>query len=179
MKNKILSLAVISSLFLSTQSAQAQDKYMGEIFWTAATYCPVDTFMAAGQTLQISQYNALYSLLGITFGGDGKQTFALPDLRGRVSLAWGYGPGLSNYTLGQRGGAETTTLTPPAMAAGAALTNGAPVAVAKATANSDPTTNANVPNFAGTGSGAPHENRPPFLALTACIVNVGYYPMRP
>jgi len=63
-----------------------------------------------GQTLPISQYTALFSILGTTFGGNGTTTFCLPDLRGRVPLHWGQGPGTSNYSLGQSSGSENVTI---------------------------------------------------------------------
>ena len=64
-----------------------------------------------GQLLSIAQNSALFSLLGTNYGGDGRTTFGLPDLRGRVPIHAGNGPGLSDYRLGQEGGSETTTLT--------------------------------------------------------------------
>src|ERR1700747_753421 len=64
-----------------------------------------------GQLLPINQNQALFALLGTTFGGDGRTNFALPDLRGRVPLSAGQGPGLENYNLGQTGGAEQVSLT--------------------------------------------------------------------
>ena len=63
-----------------------------------------------GTILSIASNTALFSLLGTTYGGNGVQTFALPDLRGRVAVSWGQGPGLSNYNLGDMGGTENTTL---------------------------------------------------------------------
>lgn len=63
-----------------------------------------------GQLMSIAQNSALFSLLGTTYGGDGVTSFALPDLRGRMPIGWGNGPGLSNYVIGQRGGAESVTL---------------------------------------------------------------------
>ena len=71
----------------------------------------MDGSTAGGQILSIAQNQALFSLLGTTYGGDGQTTFALPDLRGRVPISQGQGPGLSNYSLGQVGGTETVTLT--------------------------------------------------------------------
>jgi microcystin-dependent protein len=63
-----------------------------------------------GQLLSISQNSALFSLLGTTYGGNGTTTFGLPDLRGRMPIGWGQGPGLSNYAIGQTGGAESVTM---------------------------------------------------------------------
>src|SRR5579859_6019356 len=83
---------------------------LGEIRMFAGTFAPVGWMLCAGQPLPISQYEALYTLLGTTYGGDGTATFALPDLRGRGPVHVGQGQGLSNYVLGQKAGAESVTL---------------------------------------------------------------------
>ena len=75
------------------------------------TFCPRGWANADGQLLPISNYNALFALYGTTYGGDGRTTFALPDLRGRVPIHTGTGPGLTPRPLGQRSGQETVTLT--------------------------------------------------------------------
>ena len=87
------------------------DPFLGEIRMFGGTYAPNHWAFCNGQILQISQYNALYSLLGTAYGGDGRVTFGLPDMRGRIPLHYGTGPGLSPYALGQRGGQEDVTLT--------------------------------------------------------------------
>ena len=69
-------------------------------------FAPRGFAMCNGQLMSISQNSALFSLLGTNFGGDGQQTFGLPDLRGRVPMHWGQGPGTSNYNIGQNGGTE-------------------------------------------------------------------------
>ena len=74
-------------------------------------FAPKGWAFCAGQLMPINQNQALFALLGTTFGGDGRTTFALPDLRGRLANGFGQGPGLANYTLGQRGGEEAHTLT--------------------------------------------------------------------
>lgn len=76
----------------------------------AGNFAPLGWAYCNGQLLAISQYNALFALLGTTYGGDGQNTFALPDLRGRVPISPGQGPGLSNFILGQLGGFESVTL---------------------------------------------------------------------
>ncbi|WP_317130654.1 phage tail protein [Echinicola soli] len=83
---------------------------MASIKMFAGTFAPRGWMYCEGQLLPISQYQALFSLLGTTYGGDGRTTFALPDLRGRVPVGPGHGPGLSDYRLGQKGGVETNTL---------------------------------------------------------------------
>ena len=95
--------AVILATALSATIAQplhAQDRYLGEIFTVGYTYCPRGTLEANGQLLSISQNTALFSLFGTTYGGDGRVTFALPDLRGRVIVGQGQGPGRENVMQG-------------------------------------------------------------------------------
>jgi microcystin-dependent protein len=89
------------------------DPFLGQVILFAGNFAPRGWAFCAGQLLEISQYMALFSILGTTYGGDGRTTFALPDLRGSVPIGEGRGPGLSDYMLGQRGGTETTTLTVP------------------------------------------------------------------
>ena len=84
--------------------------FLGTIRLVGFNFAPVDWALCQGQLLPISQNSALFSLLGTYFGGDGQQNFALPDLRGRVAISQGQGPGLSNYTQGQTSGVETVTL---------------------------------------------------------------------
>ena len=86
------------------------EPFLGQIIMFAGNFAPVGWAFCDGQLLPISQNTALFSLLGTTYGGTGITTFALPDLRGRVPLHVGQGPGLSSYVLGQVGGAENATL---------------------------------------------------------------------
>ncbi len=83
--------------------------YVGQIIMFAGNFAPVDWAFCDGTLLPISEYETLYNLIGTTYGGDGVNTFALPDLRGRVPIHMGTGP--STYTLAQTGGQETVTLT--------------------------------------------------------------------
>jgi microcystin-dependent protein len=85
--------------------------FLAEIVLFAGNFAPRGWAFCAGQILAISQNTALFSLLGTTYGGNGQTTFALPDLRSRVAVGQGQGPGLSNYSLGQQGGTESVTLT--------------------------------------------------------------------
>lgn len=84
--------------------------FISTICWTSSYYCPDDYAEANGQYLAINTNQALYSLIGTRFGGDGRTTFALPDLRGRAAIGTGQGPGLTNISLGQRVGQENITL---------------------------------------------------------------------
>lgn len=86
------------------------DPFIGQITMFGGVFAPVGWAFCDGQLLPISQNDALFSILGTTYGGDGRTTFGLPDLRGRVALHKGTGPGLSNINLGQKGGREMITL---------------------------------------------------------------------
>ncbi|QHI35502.1 hypothetical protein IMCC3317_08480 [Kordia antarctica] len=86
------------------------DPFIGEIVMFGGNFAPRSWSFCNGQLLAISQNTALFSILGTTYGGDGRTTFALPDLRGRAAIHPGTGPGLSTIKLGQRGGSEYHTL---------------------------------------------------------------------
>jgi microcystin-dependent protein len=86
------------------------EPYVAEIALFGFNFAPIGWALCNGQIISISQNTALFSLLGTFYGGNGKSTFALPDLRGRVTIGMGQGPGLSLYDLGQQGGTETNTL---------------------------------------------------------------------
>ena len=88
----------------------AQQGFLGEIRLFAGNFAPRSWAFCEGQLLAISQNTALFSILGTTYGGDGRTTFGLPDLRGRAPVSQGTGPGLSTHRLGQRGGTEHETL---------------------------------------------------------------------
>lgn len=113
--------------------------FMAQIMMFGGTFAPRGWAYCDGQLLSIAQYQALFSILGTTYGGDGRTTFALPDLRGRLGMHPGSGPGLTPRQLGQKGGSETNTLTlaqlpnipvkvSSANASQTAATNGASVA---------------------------------------------------
>jgi microcystin-dependent protein len=86
------------------------DPIIGQIQAFGFNFAPVGWASCDGSLLSIAEYSPLFALLGTTYGGDGQTTFALPDLRGRSVIHSGQGPGLSNFTLGQKGGSENTTL---------------------------------------------------------------------
>jgi microcystin-dependent protein len=128
------------------------EPYLGEIRMFAGNFAMNGWAVRDGQLLAIAQNTALYTILGTTYGGDGKTTFALPDLRGRVAINQGTGTGLSPYVLGQSGGAEKVTLpTGP-------LPPRPPLAVA--------------------ASGESFSVVQPYLTLTFLIALVGIYPSR-
>jgi len=87
------------------------DGTIGEIRLFATSFAPRNWSYCDGSIIQIRSNTALFAILGTTYGGDGQTTFALPDLKGRVALGNGQGPGLSSYTLGQKSGANSVTLT--------------------------------------------------------------------
>jgi microcystin-dependent protein len=86
------------------------EPYLGNVAVFAGNFAPRAWMFCQGQLLAIANYDALFALLGTTYGGDGQTTFALPDLRSRVAVHAGQGPGLSNYVLGEMSGTEQTNL---------------------------------------------------------------------
>lgn len=174
------------------------EPFLGEIKIVGFTFAPRNWANCDGQLLPVSQNDALFSLLGTTYGGDGRTTFALPDLRGRLPMHVGQGPGLSSRNLGQRSGAETRTLTTANMPSHSH--QGAVVASGNEGDRSDPagafparaeeplqpyagttgaTMAANSVQVDPTGSGTPFDNMQPFLVLRFVIALAGIYPSRP
>ena len=109
----LLKILLVSAALvgLPKSAIAGSEPFIGEIQFFAGNFAPRGWAFCNGQTLQIAQYTALFSILGTTYGGDGRVTFNLPDLRGRSPLHVGQGPGLSSRQLGQKGGAETNLLT--------------------------------------------------------------------
>lgn len=91
------------------------DPFIAQIIMFGGNFAPRGWAFCNGQLMAISSNNALFSLIGTTYGGDGRSTFALPDLRGRAPIHAGTGPGLTTRPLGYRSGTETVTLTPNQM----------------------------------------------------------------
>lgn len=87
------------------------EPFIGQIIMFGGNFNPRNWALCDGQLLSISSNQALFAILGTTYGGDGRTTFGLPDLRGRAPIHEGQGPGLSNRSLGSKGGSETNTLT--------------------------------------------------------------------
>jgi microcystin-dependent protein len=171
------------------------EAYLGQIMLFAGNFAPVGWAFCNGQLLPISQNTALYSLLGTTYGGDGKTTFALPDLRGRAPIHFGKGSNLADYQLGESGGEENVTLIASEMPAHihafgencnseTAAAQASPVNGYLCATDGTLTyaSNANAQMGAGTSSAAggsqPHENRAPFLAMNYVIALQGIYPSR-
>lgn len=112
--------------------------YIGAIYIFGGNFAINGFALCQGQLMAISQNDTLYVLLGTTFGGDGVQTFGLPDLRGRVAVGQGQGPGLSPYVIGQRSGTESVTLTTNTMPSHTHIINASSLAgtTSKATTSS-------------------------------------------
>ena len=170
------------------------EPFIAEVVMFGGNFAPRGWALTDGQLMPISQYSALFSILGTTFGGDGRSTFGIPDLRGRIALHAGRGPGLPDYQIGQKGGANTHTLTASQMpahnhtgkikantggpnqaaptghslAAGELYTNGAPNTLM---ANDTVET-----NNAGGNQGYSIQN--PFLGIYHIIAIQGIYPSR-
>ena len=167
--------------------------YVGEIRVFAGNFAPLGGAFCDGSLLSISQNSVLFSLLGTTFGGDGQNTFGLPDLRGRALIHQGSAPGLSTYIIGQQMGSENVTLTTGQMgshthsfagttAAGTTPTP-APSVVLASTPSGFPIYDGSASPVAlspqavtSAGGSLPHENRQPYLAMTYIIALEGIYP---
>lgn len=138
MKKSILLIAF--ALFASLNLFAQQVGFIGEVKLFAGNFAPRGWAFCEGQLLPISQNTALFSILGTTYGGDGRTTFALPDLRGRTPVGPGTGPGLSNIRQGSRGGLETQILTVnqmPSHSHTAVVTNGSIAIPVNTTAGDD------------------------------------------
>jgi len=159
--------------------------FLGELRIFSFNFPPKGWAMANGQLLPINQNQALFALLGTTYGGDGVHTFALPNLQGRVPMSFGTG-----FVLGQRSGEQFHTLitgelpahTHPLNATANLGSVTTPVNNLLATpGGADPygagaNSNLAANSLTATGGGQPHENRQPFLTLTICIALSGIFP---
>ena len=173
------------------------DPFVAEIRIFPFNFAPKGWAFCDGQILPLSQNTALFSLLGTTYGGDGKSNFALPDLQGSVPVEQGQGPGLSLYDLGQQGGEETVTLLqseipvhthqPKAHAQDSGTIFNPGPAVVPASADGgfayNTVTNSSLTQFAPqalapAGGSLPHNNMMPYLTLNFCIALQGVFPPR-
>ncbi len=170
------------------------EPFFGEIRMWALNYAPRNWAFCNGQLLEVSQYSALFAILGDTYGGDGRMNFALPNLMARRPIGAGRAPGSHELLLGQRGGYETIPLIPEQMPRHSHTwkgctttgTTGAPGSysylsaargVYAATATNEVSMHSD--SIGMTGEGIPHENRSPYLVVAFCIALTGVYPSRP
>lgn len=170
------------------------DPYLGQIQAFGFNFAPRGWAFCRGQLLPINQNQALFSLLGTMYGGDGRTTFALPDLQGRAIVGFGQGPGLSALNQGAKGGTETVTLQVANLPA-----HNHQITATDSDANSDEASNGarlgttGVSIYASggsasvtlapdsttpTGGSQPFQNRSPFLGTNYCIAVTGIFPSR-
>lgn len=169
------------------------EPFVGEVRMFAGNFSPRGWAFCDGQLLAVSQNDALFSLLGTIYGGDGRTTFGLPDLRGRIPIHAGHGPGLSERRLGSKGGAENVTLTVNQLPSHHHVINAENTA---ATGNSPqdaligdspsidlftestPTENLSSQSITSVGGSRSHTNLMPFLCVHFIIALFGIYPSR-
>lgn len=157
------------------------DPLLGTIILFAGNFAPRGWALCDGQLLPISQNQALFSILGTTYGGDGKTTFALPDLRGRAPIHAGHGPGLSDYRLGARGGVESVTLTQQNLPPHAHGLNFGPDASgdpAHSIAAAATQEKNSLGSTQSVGAAHPVENRQPYAVVNYIIATQGIFPSR-
>ncbi|MCH8489494.1 MAG: tail fiber protein [Oceanicaulis sp.] len=106
-----LATGMAASALLSTAASAQIDQYIGDVMLVGFNFCPPDWVEANGDLLPISQYQALFALIGTTYGGDGQNTVGVPDLRGRIPVGAGAGSGLAPVVSGETLGTESVTLT--------------------------------------------------------------------
>jgi len=173
--------------------------YLGEIRMFGGNFAPRNNALCTGQLISIQQNSALFSLLGTFYGGNGTTTFGLPDLRGRLPLGFGQGPGLSAYSIGEQDGTETVTITNSTMPIHTHML-GASTTVANQTTpggnsfaalqapwthfwtadakKSGAATQLNNATVGFAGGSQPHENRMPTIAISMIIALQGIFPSR-
>ena len=197
-KNFILSTALLcGTAGLSVPAYAGTDVYTGEITAVGFNFCPRGYAPAEGAIMQINQNQALFSLLGTMYGGDGRVTFGLPDLRGRTPIGTGSGPGLPTYPQGAKGGSPTNIMTIAEMPAhnhrAGVRTKNTPADAGDPTSRvfADASTNIYTAGPANgnfmdestlqinsEGGGQPMNNMQPFTVVKYCIATQGIYPSR-
>jgi microcystin-dependent protein len=172
------------------------DPFLAEIRIFAGNFAPRGWALCDGSVLAISQNTALFSLLGTNYGGNGTSTFALPDLQGKIPMSSGQGPGLTPRSVGESSGTQTVALTSsqlpihghtlkgaasPADQSLPAPNNMLAVSTSGYAYQTDAThvTALHPAALAAAGGGLPHNNMPPYLALTFIIALQGIFPPRP
>lgn len=173
------------------------EPFVGQIILVGFNFAPYGWFLCQGQLIPIAQYDTLYALIGTTYGGDGQNTFAVPDLRGRVPTHQGQGSGGSPYVIGEQTGTESVTLTSSQIGSHThqfnvsalfanTTTPGNTTALAPASTGKDifvygtsaPNTSLAPGSISTAGGNIPHENRQPFQAFNYIIAWAGIFPAR-
>jgi microcystin-dependent protein len=188
--------AVLTAGSALPAAAQAEP-FIGQVMCAGFNYAPRGWARLDGSLLPIAQFQALFSLLGTTYGGDGRTTFGLPDMRGRFLMHDGNGPGLTPRQMGERGGTETHTLNPSQMPAHThAVTPRGSTAAATASspAGAVPAaTRARLPAYGAApgdtdmaasstgpaGGNQPTDHMPPYVVINCFMALEGIYPSRP
>jgi len=174
------------------------EPFVGQVILVGFNFAPYGWFLCQGQLISIANYTALYALIGTTYGGDGQQTFALPDLRGRVPTHQGQLTGGSSYIIGQPFGTEgvslisnqvgshnhqvktsskaATGITPGNTMALGVSKSGTPGSNIFVYGTSAANTTLNPGSISSAGSSQPHENRQPYLAFNYIIAWAGVFP---
>jgi microcystin-dependent protein len=168
--------------------------FVGEISIFGFNFNPRGWEFCNGQLLPIAQYDVLFALIGTTYGGDGQTTFAVPDLRSRMPVHFGQGPGLSNHQIGEQAGVENVTVVPNQLpvhnhtynavsdAGNVSTPAGAYLANTGALDKEYKITGAVVPMNANAigpaGGNQPHNNNQPYATLNYCIAFEGIFPSR-
>lgn len=193
-KTTIKTVLIASLMAGAPPAAQAgSEPFIGEVQWFAGHFAPRGWAFCDGQLLPISQNQALFSILGTMYGGDGRTTFALPDVRSRVMIHAGNGPGLSSRRQGERGGQESVTLNVSEMpshshalkASGGSATATSPVGNVLASPrrtkvydSADTNANMDASAITSTGGGRNHNNMQPYNTLSCIIALQGIFPSR-
>ncbi len=198
--NIIAAMAMATTLTVVPTSSKADtNPYIGDILIAGYNFCPRGWVPANGALYPIANYTAAFSLWGTVYGGDGRTTFGVPDLQGRMAAGQGSGPGLTTRLQGQKYGASTRTLTEQNLPAhshtvyannldgdkpgpgGKLLAAAPPNGAGSETIYSDQpaTTQMSSQMIANKGGGQPVSVADPTLVLTYCVALVGLYPSRP
>ena len=199
-----VSIAALATAMPGPAYAQS-DQYIGQILYFGGNFCPRGTASASGGLLSIASNTALFSLIGTTYGGDGRTTFALPDLRGRLSIGQGNGPGLTIRPQGQSGGLQNVTLTTNQLPAHTHAFTGTPTRLPASSQlpNTNSPDGAHPPTYnagqnlyfdqpgdqrgmeideslliGNTGGNLSHYNVSPVIAVTVCVATTGIFPSR-
>jgi len=179
--NTIPSTLIALLFVLLGRPVSGDQPYLSEVRLFALDFCPTNWLEADGRELSVSEHMELFATWGNSYGGDGIMTLALPDLRGRVPLGVGAGPGLSRNRQGQKGGLENVALDPQQLPQHGHVVTGnegpgsSKAALAAGTEDEGEVVAGPVQE---SGADRPHGNRPPYLAMRYCVAVKGEFPTR-